>query len=270
MKLAASSTFWNNPAGATRGDWLGRMSRLGFDGVTLFTDYWVWGDSVGDGRCLRAQLGEHRMQLASLVTGVHLDFDRYRQLASLLPELGCEHLVLIGGSGRQPQDRLALAGVLNRIGEIACAAGVTASYHHHTDTSGQSLADVLELLWMTDPELLHLAFDSGHAALDFTELTGPDRCAIAFRQLRDRIGVVEFKDLSPESELDTVLGDGIIDFRGLLTEVAAKGYPDWLVIEQNPELQRSESERDECARRSVDYLASLLRAEDNAAGGSPS
>jgi sugar phosphate isomerase/epimerase len=263
VKLAASSTFWNNPAGAARGDWLARMSGLGFDGVTLFTDYWVWGDSVGDGSCLRAQLAEHQMRLASLVTGVHLDFDRYRQLAGLLPGLGCEHLVLIGGSGRRPEDRQALAGVLNRVGEIAFAAGVHACYHHHTGTSGESLADVIELLWMTDPALVQLAFDSGHAALDFTDAPGPDRCAVAFRELRNRIGVVEFKDLSPESELDTVLGDGTVDFRALVSELAATGHPDWLVIEQNPELERSERERDECARRSLDYLASLLRETDN-------
>jgi inosose dehydratase len=267
MKLAVSSAFWDNPADAARGEWLGRMSRLGFDGVTLFADFWVWGDVIGDGRSLRAALGEHQLQLASLVTGVHLDFDRYRKLAGILADLGCEHLVLIGGSGRETQDRHALAAVLSRIGEIASGAGVRASYHHHTDTSGESLAEVSELLSMTDPSLLRLTFDSGHAACDFTDVRDSGRCPAAFRRLRDRIGLVEFKDFSPSTGLDTVLGAGIVDFPALVGELGAHGYSGWLVVEQNPELERSPDERDECARRSLAYVESLFRAGNAAAEG---
>jgi sugar phosphate isomerase/epimerase len=122
-------------------------------------------------------------------------------------------------------------------------------------------------LSMTDPSLLHLTFDSGHAACDFTDVRDPGRCPAAFRRLRDRIGLVEFKDFSPATGLDTVLGAGIVDFPALVAELGAHGYSDWLVVEQNPELERSQDERDECARRSLAYVESLFRAGDAAAEG---
>ena len=257
MKVAISSAFWDNPSGPSLRPWLARMSALGFEGVTLFTDYWVWGDTVGDGRSLHAELDRHQMRLASLVSGVHLDFDRYRHLIGVLQGLGCRHLVLIGGSGREPHDRQALAGVLNRVGQIAASGGVTASYHHHTDTCGESFHDVLELLSHTDPSVVRVAFDAGHAVLDFRDLPSADRPVAALGQLWDRIGIVELKDYSAATGLDTALGEGIVDLEQLVAELVAREYADWVVIEQNPECTRSDHDRDSCARRSLERLNSL-------------
>ena len=267
MKVAISSAFWDNPSGPSLSPWLARMSALGFQGVTLFTDYWVWGDTVGDGRSLHMALDCHQMQLASLVSGVHCDFDRYRHLTGVLQALGGQHLVLIGGSGREPDDRRALAGVLNRVGQIAVSGGVTASYHHHTDTSGESFHDVLELLSLTDPSVVRVAFDSGHAALDFRDIPADGRPVAALGQLWDRIGIVELKDYSAATGLDTALGEGIVDLERLVAELIAREYADWVVIEQNPECARSDQDRDSCARRSLKGLNSLTAANRGPAGG---
>jgi sugar phosphate isomerase/epimerase len=260
MKAAISSAFWKNPSGPSLRPWLARMAAIGFGGVTLFTDYWEWDDVVGDGQALASELAGQRMRLASLVTGAHVDFDRYRHLTSVLRTLECRHLVLIGGSGREPNDLRALAGVLNRVGQITAAAGITASYHHHTGTSGESFHDVCELLSMTDPSLVRLAFDSGHAALDFRDLPAVGRAAAALGRLWDRIGIVELKDYSMATGLDTVLGEGDIGLDRLVAELTARHYAGWLVIEQNPELPRPATDRDSCARRSLERLNGVMAA----------
>jgi sugar phosphate isomerase/epimerase len=266
MKVAISSAFWDNPSGRSLSPWLARMSALGFDGVTLFTNYWVWGDTVRDGQSLHVELNRHQMQLASLVSGVHLDFERYRHLIGVLQALGCRHLVLIGGSGRESGDRRALAGVLNRVGRIAASGGVIASYHHHTDTSGESFHDVLELLSLTDPSLVQLAFDSGHAALDFCDIPAAGRPVAALGLLWERIGIVELKDYSAATGLDTALGEGIVDLEQLVAELTAREYAGWVVIEQNPECARSDPDRDSCARRSLERLNSLTAGNRSPAG----
>jgi sugar phosphate isomerase/epimerase len=234
------------------------MSALGFGGVTLFTDYWLWGDTVGDGESLQMELAGHQMALASLVSGVHLDFDRYRHVIGVLQAVGCRHLVLIGGSGRETDDRRALAGILNHVGQIGASRGITTSYHHHTDTSGESFHDVVELLSLTDPSLVRVAFDSGHAALDFRDLSAVGRPLAALGQLWDRIGIIELKDYSTATGLDTALGEGTVDVELLVRELIAREYTDWVVIEQNPEYTRSDHDRDSCAHRSLEYLKSLM------------
>lgn len=254
MRIAVSSAFWNNPSGDALGPWLDRVTDLGFAGVTLFADYWIWGDTVGDGRALRDTLRLRGLTLASLVTAVHLDFYRYRQLLDIMSAIGCRHLVLIGGTGKEEADRTALATVLNRIGRLARDAGITASYHHHTETTGETFAEVTDLLARTDPAVLHLAYDSGHAAHDFADLPERGRALVAMQRLWARVGLVELKDFSSETGLDTPLGAGIADIPALAAELTSRQYDDWVVIEQNPELPRTDNDRDRCARQSVQFL----------------
>jgi sugar phosphate isomerase/epimerase len=237
------------------------MSRLGFEGVSLFVDFWVWGDRLGDGREVGAALMQADLGLASLVTSVHGDLDRYGELADVLARLGCGHLVVIGGTGRGAKERAALAHQLNALGRVVRTRGVRASYHHHTDTTGESFNDVRELIRLTDPEAVGLTFDAGHATKDFVDLPLARRAVGALAALWDRVALVELKDWLPASDLDTPVGEGWSNAAELVRALVSRSYSDWVVVEQNDDLGRSSQDKLECAARSLRYIRAHESAE---------
>src|SRR5438309_11991906 len=98
-KLAVSSAFWGNPIGEQLSAWLEDVRGIGYDGVACFVDFWIWTEELGDAAALRSALDGSGLRLASLITGVHVDFDRYRARCDALGEIGCGDLVCIGGTG---------------------------------------------------------------------------------------------------------------------------------------------------------------------------
>jgi sugar phosphate isomerase/epimerase len=258
-KLAASSAFWGNPSGEQLGPWLEEIRGIGYDGVTCFVDFSVWTEELGDAGALRSALAGSGLDLASLITGVHTDFDRYRARCDALGEIGCGDLVCIGGTGKEPSDVVALGALLNHVGEIGARCGVRVSYHHHTDTSGETFADVERLLAATDPELVFLTLDIGHATKDFVDIPLQDRAARLLETHWDRVGIVEFKDWHPETDLDTPLGEGLGNLAEAARVLSARAYSGWVVVEQIHDLGRGWDERLACASRSLRFLTNLLR-----------
>src|SRR5205807_723204 len=151
-------------------------------------------------------------------------------------------------------DVAALGSLLNHIGEIGARRGIRVSYHHHTDTSGETFADVERLLEATDPELVSLNLDIGHATKDFVDLPLQDRAAQLLKTYWDRVGIVEFKDWHPETDLDTPLGEGLSNLADAAAVLWARAYSGWVVVEQNNDLGRGWEERLACASRSLRFL----------------
>jgi inosose dehydratase len=136
----------------------------------------------------------------------------------------------------------ALCVGLNRIGKIAADEGMRLSYHHHMGTGVMTHADIDRLMAGTDPDLVHLCLDTGHAAF-----AGDDPLALA-RAYGPRIGHVHLKDVRPDvvatvrehlmsfeeaivAGVFTVPGDGAIDFIPILQTLADSGYEGWLMVE---------------------------------------
>lgn len=256
-RVAISAAFWGNPSGPALRPWLSAMRELGYEGATLFADYWLWPDSLGGGREVAADLLATRMELACVITRVDADLERYRRLGDVTARLGARHLAVIGGDGICDRAITRLAQQLDRIGAVTKSAGVQLSYHHHTDTTAETFAAVGSLLARTDPQLVALDFDAGHAAKDFTELPMPDRTVEAFRAFRDRVALVELKDWSAETDLDTPIGGGVVDLSRLVGELRRTGYEDWLVVEQNDDTGRSPDDKARCASLSLQRIREL-------------
>jgi len=231
------------------------MRELGFQGATLFADFWIWGDTLGDGRAIGADLAATDMRLASVVTRVDTKLDRYRRLADVVRSLDSVHLVVIGGGGHTDQGISRLAGLLDRIGAVTRDRGIRLSYHHHTDTIGEGYEAVRKLLDRTDPEAVGLDFDVGHATKDFTELPIVGRAQTAFDAFRDRVVLVELKDWTAATDLDTAVGDGTANVPAFLRRLSDARYRDWLIVEQNDDIGRSPDEKLACARRSLRAIA---------------
>ncbi len=77
---------------------------------------------------------------------------------------------------------------LNHLGEIAGRYGLKLVYHHHLGTGVQTEEEVDRLMAGTDPALVHLLYDTGHAYISDGNYMN------ILEKHMDRIGHVHFKD----------------------------------------------------------------------------
>lgn len=119
--------------------------------------------------------------------------------------------------------------------------GLRLAYHHHMGAYVEAAEDVDQLMAVTGPEV-GLLLDTGHAAF-----AGADPVALLERHAA-RVCHVHCKDVRPAvlrmarnqawSFLQSVLagaftvpGDGVVDFRKVLSALDRRGYRGWLVVE---------------------------------------
>lgn len=208
----------------------------------------------------------------------------YRKHAIFLREMGGEVISTceVGGSlhfdpRRTPNEReiipldeagwASLAEGLNEAGRIANTYGLKLTYHHHGGTVVETPEEIDKLMALTDPALVYLLFDSGHARYG-----GGDPLSV-LRKHYDRIAYVHLKDVRID-RLDaakaagadfvtcirngtfTVPGDGGIDFGPIIGELVDRKYGGWAMLEgeQDPE----EHPAREYAEQAIRYLKAII------------
>jgi inosose dehydratase len=124
------------------------------------------------------------------------------------------------------------------------ATGLRTAFHHHCATYVETRDEIDALLTRTPEDLLGLCLDTGHATYG-----GGDPIALIDRY-GDRIWHVHFKDCSRfvadraraeqwdymtaiRHGLFCELGEGAVDFRGVLDRLRAHRYDRWVVVEQD-------------------------------------
>jgi inosose dehydratase len=148
----------------------------------------------------------------------------------------------LGLSGSQWDDA---AGRVERIAAaVRDESGLRTVFHHHCAGYVETPAEIDALMARTDPSLVGLCLDSGHAVYG-----GGSPLDLLSRH-RARTWHVHFKDCEPEvaelarrEQLDYLaalrrglfceLGRGNVDFPGLLGELRDTGYDGWIVVEQD-------------------------------------
>ena len=122
--------------------------------------------------------------------------------------------------------------------------GLRTVFHHHCATFVETPPEIDALMQATDPALVGLCLDTGHATYG-----GASPLDLLERH-RDRIWHVHFKDCEPrvaecarQGEWDyqaalrhgvfCELGKGAVDFRPLLRKLERSGYDGWIVVEQD-------------------------------------
>ncbi|WP_413237403.1 myo-inosose-2 dehydratase [Paenibacillus sp. 1P07SE] len=187
------------------------------------------------------------------------ELEAYRAHVAFLSEMGSRVVSTaeIGGSQHfdprrtpheQTVERLdeagwqALAEGLNQAGAIAAEYGMKLTYHHHGGTVIERPEEIDRLMELTDPALVHLLFDTGHAYFG-----GADPLRV-LRKHYDRIAYVHLKDVRPDvlqqAALDgtdfigcvrrgvfTLPGDGCLDFGPIIRELHQRGYDGWAMLE---------------------------------------
>ncbi|WP_447002256.1 myo-inosose-2 dehydratase [Saccharothrix isguenensis] len=142
-----------------------------------------------------------------------------------------------------------LTGGLDEIGKLAADSGMRLCYHHHMGTGVQTAEDIDRLMAGTNPDHVHLLFDTGHL-----QFAGDNPLETAERH-KQRIKHVHLKNVRQSvaekvrsdhlsfqegilQGVFTVPGDseGVIDFEPILSTLGEAGYEGWLVVEaeQNP------------------------------------
>jgi len=138
----------------------------------------------------------------------------------------------------------ALAEGLNHIGQLAAENDMNLCYHHHMGTGVMTRPEVDRLMENTNPEYVHLLFDTGHI-----RFAGGDPLQMA-KDYAERIKHVHLKNIRlpimNESDAEnlsfkesilkgifTVPGDteGCIDFDSILGVLADADFEGWLVVE---------------------------------------
>jgi inosose dehydratase len=137
---------------------------------------------------------------------------------------------------------LKVTAGMNKIGALAAEKGMKVAYHHHMGTGVQTTEEIDRLMEQTDPQLVHLLYDTGHLVF-----SGEDYVMLLEKYV-NRIVHVHFKDLREEvmesvkqdglSFLQgvklgvfTVPGDGMIDFDPVFKILSEHEYKGWLVVE---------------------------------------
>jgi inosose dehydratase len=178
----------------------------------------------------------------------------------------------VGADGRggfsEPQWREA-ADTLHAIARaLRDTLGMRVVFHHHAGTFVETPQEIERLLHATDPDLVGLLLDTGHAVYG-----GGDPLEIV-RRHGPRVRYVHLKD-AQRAELEHVrgshvtmpeawargvfcpLGEGVVDFPRLIEALRGRGYEGWLIVEQDvvPDAQgQLRPDPSESARKSRGYL----------------
>lgn len=205
---------------------LDEAAEIGYEGILAFDStlpFWY-----NRPRELKQLLDDRALALAAVIHRPSLDFRGTIQLAKFVAELGGERLVLSGRDGT-PAEWTIVLPLLQRHGEIASDHGLRCVYHHHTGWIAETMEQYERLLAETDRRYLGAMLDCGHATKDFVGHSALE----FFNRHADEIEYVEFKDYAPATDLNTEVGQGTCDFRGIARAIKERGYTGWIVVEQN-------------------------------------
>lgn len=246
---------------------LAEMQQAGFEGTELGD----WGFLPAEPRALGQTLARHELALVGAFVPLRLDrseahpegVQRALRTARLLAEVAAEPLLVLADDNGKVPARVAHAGRVTpelgldpdawqRVAQGAQAVaravrhqtGLRTVVHHHCGGYLETPAEVQRLLELTDPELVGLCLDTGH-----WHFAGGDALA-ALRQHGDRVWHVHFKDCHAEltarsrrqrwGYFESVrqgvfceLGQGEVDFAGVLAELERMDYDGWIVVEQD-------------------------------------
>jgi inosose dehydratase len=169
--------------------------------------------------------------------------------ARYLAHFGCKHLK-VNLSGRVGAENLSLANAkmlarnLNEVGKRTAAAGIKFAFHPHAWTLVERQPELDMVMEMTDPTLVYLVLDTGHATLGGID---PVRC---LRDYYARIAAIHLKDAeakyktasgwkgpAPSEEehkkvnLYKRLGAGGVDFPAFFRVLRERNYDGWVTMD---------------------------------------
>ena len=250
------------------GQVLDEMHETGYAG----TELGEWGFMPTDPRVLEDALATRKLALPASWVTVKLhdpachdasQADAVRNARQLAQVGGPDSLVVLGNdpytdpvrtlhAGRiQPEQALSeaqweiFAQGANQVARaVKEETGLRTVFHHHIGTWIETPGETVRLMEMTDPHLIGLCFDTGHCRF------GGGDPLTELKRHGDRVWHVHFKDHDPRvaarsrqegwGAIKAVgqgvfceLGNGDVDFPGVLAHLRQVDYQGWIIVEQD-------------------------------------
>jgi sugar phosphate isomerase/epimerase len=223
---------------------LRKVKDMGYDGVEFACNY---GGLPPDD--LAALLGRIGLEACGLLSAAEDFLNTESQAYRYAGAIGCLHVTL--GLQEMFPERIAEAiDFCGRAGETAGKLGFSLSYHNHAKEL--QLADgrpALDLLYEALPDgLLQAEIDTY-----WVKRAGLSPVEYVKRHCR-RLPSIHFKDMNPEDQSFTVLGEGCIDFPEIV-EIVRSCECEWVIYEQD----RCASSPLDCAAKSFKYLEKIFK-----------
>ncbi|WP_221567202.1 myo-inosose-2 dehydratase [Alkalihalobacillus sp. TS-13] len=238
---------------------ISEMALAGFTGTEVGNKY------PRDPKVLKKALGLRKLEIASAWFSAFLTTKPFQeteetfiQHRDFLDEIGAK-VIVVSEQGHSIQGKMdiplfeakpvftdeewkRLTVGLNKLGSLAQEKGMNIVFHHHMGTGVQTTEEVDRLMEMTDPELVHLLFDTGHLFF-----SGDDPLEVLERY-RPRIKHVHLKDVrmdvaekvkqeklsflqSVKEGVFTVPGDGDFNFTPIFKLLSETDYVGWMLVE---------------------------------------
>ena len=246
---------------------LDEMAQAGYAGTELGD----WGFMPTDPDLLCGELEQRRLEMVAAFVPVALaNRDKHdeglavaKRTASMLASVSERPLIVLADDNGKVPERVQNAGRVtpsmglsdaqwrtfadgaDRIArEVLQSTGIRTVFHHHCAGYVETPAELDMLLELTDPALLGLCFDTGHYHY------GGGDALDGLCRYGHRVWHVHFKDCQLEvagsaarhgwDYFEAVrqgvfceLGEGAVDFKGVLGELEQMQYEGWIVVEQD-------------------------------------
>lgn len=157
------------------------------------------------------------------------------------------------------------ARMLDRLAADCREMNLSAVFHHHVGTYVETPKEIARLCELTDPALLGLCLDTGHYTfgggdpVDAVRLYGSRIRHLHLKDVqmpvledarRDGVGFLEAVRRGVFCEL----GEGAVALKRVIADLAATGYAEWALVEQDVDARDERVKPFESAVRSRDYL----------------
>jgi inosose dehydratase len=244
---------------------LDEIAQTGYGGIELGP----YGYLPTDPAILGDALEAHKLRLLSAFVPVALVNKEHHEaglhtvlkVGKLLVALGAQHVVLSDDNGAVPalvkQAGQRTGSALDPAGWDVFASGVDyiakrayeelglgLVFHHHCAGYVETPEETAALLERTDPQYVGLCLDTGHCHY------GGGDAVSCLKRYGKRVRYLHFKDYQPEigaqcrqgkadyfkaveAGVFCPLGQGAVDFPGLLAALESLGYDGWTVVEQD-------------------------------------
>ncbi|HYF49673.1 MAG TPA: TIM barrel protein [Planctomycetota bacterium] len=254
IRFGCMDLMWGELKAPQFDAWLDEVKAIGFEGVGvrfMYTRQFLQKPTE-----FLAKLERCGLSLAAAYAPMDTSEADVRSLCALMKSAGCDNLVMHGYKRGGSTERTELARLLNARGEVTRQYGVVTMFHHHTHVPFENLTETEEQLAITDPAKVSLFCDTGHATKDFVEVPVAERAVTLLKNNWKRLKMIEFKDWSPETDLNTELCKGQCGFPAVAALMKERNYSGWVVLEQNSPSKGSTA--GECARRSLEFATKLF------------
>lgn len=226
MRLAFSAP---DRGPAERSDLLRGFRAAGFDGLQLKRAQYQ--EDLDDPARFLARWGDAPGVASGLITGGDLGDDAVadlRRVIDFAAAVGSERIVYCHGVPRADvtdHDLRRFARLLSELGEVAQAAGVRLSLHHHHNQPVMHRPDFGVFFGEVTPGRVALTIDTAHLVK-----SGIADVAGVIADYAPFIDNVHVKDIAAGKFVP--LGDGAIDFGPVFAAIEAIGYDGWLCADE--------------------------------------